>query len=540
VVVVALAAGCPFLTPSSKDPCADVTCSGRGTCSVVDDQAVCRCNAGFRVEGLTCVRPGDGSVVGQVYDARTNAFVRDATVKLGSVLAHTNEQGYFTLGNVAAGTRVLLDVTAESYARGTKVVEVTGGTSTYVRINLLRFDAEQTFDVAAGGTVAARGATITFPASAFTATGSVTARLAVLDPSIPAELATFPGDFTTDSEGLLESFGAVAIEVEDAAGNTLNLASGKTAQVAIPVRAGSPDTMPLWSFSPTTGVWRQEGNLSGCADGVCDQATITHLSWWNADVVYETTCVNVCIKNPDQTPAVGVSIEATGVDYNGTSSAFSGEDGCACLLVKRNAQVSIVAVFSGGVAGPTTVTTPAAEAQCGSPACLVVADALVVTTPKFQATLTWDEAPNDLDSHLTGPCDPAAEYCEGRFHVYYGNKGLLSGPPWAMLDTDDTTSFGPEITTISQCIAGTYRYAIHNYSGSPDMATSGASVFLLLPDGSARTLPIPTANPSAERAWIVGDLTCTGSATPSTNCACTWQDVNTFGPADDTSYNPPN
>lgn len=90
--------------------------------------------------------------------------------------------------------------------------------------------------------------------------------------------------------------------------------------------------------------------------------------------------------------------------------------------------------------------------------------------------LRWGAAPRDLDSHLTGPTESGS-----RFHVYYAGSGNLAGSPYAALDIDDVSSYGPETITISRQFAGTYRYSIHDYSNrslnpSTALATSGAQV----------------------------------------------------------------
>ncbi|MFH1812171.1 MAG: hypothetical protein ABIJ09_25770, partial [Pseudomonadota bacterium] len=527
-------------TPGT-DLCEGVTCSGHGSCQASGDVASCNCASGFSADGLDCIAdpPRGASLIGQVVDALYGSSIDGARVQVGAQTYDANEQGYFTISDVTPDQRVTLLASAPDYARGGVKVIPRRGEATFVRIALLAFSASDSFDAATGGTVTSGSASVTFPAGALAATGPVTVSLAVLDPSSEAARTAFPGGFETSDGGMLESFGALGIEVTDASGQLVNLAAGQNAQIVIPVTSGAPDSIPLWSFNETTGAWVEEGSLGGCADGVCDSVNISHLSWWNADQVLETTCVRVCVHNQDGSIAAGVSVYASGYDYNGDSSGTTGDDGCLCLEVKRASTVSLSAFFSGGVAGPVQVTAPAATAQCGDAACYQVPDPLIVSTPKFQAVLSWSEQPSDLDSHFTGPCDPSDSGCTDRFHVYYSSPGALAAPPWAVLDTDDTTSFGPEIVTLAMCLAGTYRYAIHNYSGSPGIETSLAKVFLTLPDGSNQTVDVPTSNPDASLVWIVGDLTCRGSASQaSSSCDCTWQSRNTFGPADDTSYNP--
>jgi hypothetical protein len=101
---------------------------------------------------------------------------------------------------------------------------------------------------------------------------------------------------------------------------------------------------------------------------------------------------------------------------------------------------------------------------------------LVITPPPpegaLRLVLTWGEAPNDLDSHLTGP-----DGTGGRFHVYFASRsyGLTN------LDVDDTSSYGPETVTVFPDGVGTYRYSVHNWSdqspgGSQGIAASPARV----------------------------------------------------------------
>ncbi len=94
----------------------------------------------------------------------------------------------------------------------------------------------------------------------------------------------------------------------------------------------------------------------------------------------------------------------------------------------------------------------------------------LLTAGEVRIVLTWGETPRDLDSHLWLP--PTRPY-----HVYYSRTGSLDGCPDAALDVDDTSSYGPETITVAQQVAGgNYVYYVYNYSGSPDLAGSGAKV----------------------------------------------------------------
>ncbi len=121
--------------------------------------------------------------------------------------------------------------------------------------------------------------------------------------------------------------------------------------------------------------------------------------------------------------------------------------------------------------------------------------ATATAPPPVRAVLQWGSTPSDLDFHLTGPTATA-----GRFHVYYGSPGSLTSAPFASLDRDDTSAFGPETITISQLAAGgPYRFSVHDFSNlnadsdspSSALAGSGATVTLYLASGFSQVFPVP-------------------------------------------------
>lgn len=100
----------------------------------------------------------------------------------------------------------------------------------------------------------------------------------------------------------------------------------------------------------------------------------------------------------------------------------------------------------------------------------------------IRIVLNWGATPTDLDSHLTGP-DKASPGT--RFHIFYAQPGNLDSDPFAALDVDNTSGFGPETITITQQSSGVYRYSVYDFadgdttSGSP-LAASGARVDLYI------------------------------------------------------------
>jgi uncharacterized protein YfaP (DUF2135 family) len=69
--------------------------------------------------------------------------------------------------------------------------------------------------------------------------------------------------------------------------------------------------------------------------------------------------------------------------------------------------------------------------------------------------LSWGAAPADVDSYLLTPSGSK---------IYYGSRGSLQVAPFANLDVDDTSSFGPEVVTINRLMVGAYTYGVDNFS----------------------------------------------------------------------------
>lgn len=86
----------------------------------------------------------------------------------------------------------------------------------------------------------------------------------------------------------------------------------------------------------------------------------------------------------------------------------------------------------------------------------------ILSSGETRIVLTWGSTPSDIDSHLTGPISGSIS----RFHVYFNAEGSSTSSPYASLDVDDMSSYGPETITIYQQFDGIYRYSVHDYSNS--------------------------------------------------------------------------
>lgn len=92
----------------------------------------------------------------------------------------------------------------------------------------------------------------------------------------------------------------------------------------------------------------------------------------------------------------------------------------------------------------------------------------------LRIVLTWGSSPSDLDSHLCGPTSNGIR----RFHTYYSNRSYFEGRNMhAFLDRDDTTSYGPETSTVYDInSSGKYSFYVHDYSNRGSKTSSSLSL----------------------------------------------------------------
>ncbi|KJS15187.1 MAG: hypothetical protein VR69_14975 [Peptococcaceae bacterium BRH_c4b] len=137
--------------------------------------------------------------------------------------------------------------------------------------------------------------------------------------------------------------------------------------------------------------------------------------------------------------------------------------------------------------------------------------------------LTWGENPHDLDSHLIGPALVGPAPDGSLFHIYYGNKVYeYNGTVYVDLDLDDTSSYGPETTSIYNYVDGKYRFYVKNFSGDGTLRYSGAKVEVYK-GGLVTPVKVYNVEPGdgSESFWTVFDIIVSGSE-------ITFEDVNQY------------
>ncbi|MDA3944038.1 MAG: PKD domain-containing protein [Bacteroidetes bacterium] len=122
-----------------------------------------------------------------------------------------------------------------------------------------------------------------------------------------------------------------------------------------------------------------------------------------------------------------------------------------------------------------------------------------LATGQMRFVLNWGADPRDLDSHLNTP-----EIEGNTYHIYYSDQGNIESAPYAALDHDITSGYGPETMTIYEKFPGTYQYYIYKYAGDGPITASQAVVQIYGQNGLLQTLQVPT-NGTGDY-WYVCDI----------------------------------
>jgi uncharacterized protein YfaP (DUF2135 family) len=449
----------------------------------------------------TLTVPGPDVVYGRVTDAASGAGVPGVRVSAGTLSATSDSNGDFEIASVPRTSRATVIFSSTTHAETARTTAVAIG-ATELNVRLLPLATTADLPVASGGTVTLAGsaAQVSLPADAVQRadgslpTGNLRVRMTPINPAI--DVNAMPGDYTTLVSGIatpIESFGALAVELVDDTGQVLNLRTGQSATLRIPLgsrNTSPPATVPLFWYDNASGRWVQEGSatLAGSGSGRYYEGTVSHFTVWNADRVYDTVRVNGCVADAAGVRVAGATVSTDGIDYSGATSAVTDANGDFTVLIKKDAAAIMVA-SAGGLPtntqriGPYSATTTISN-------CLAQGENGNGVTMK----LTWGEQPRDLDSHLYGP--------DGS-HVFYASRGTLTAAPFANLDVDDVSSFGPEVVTITRLMVGTYRYAVHNFSGQASGLFSGsaARVELSLAGRSNEVFTLPTSGETIDTDW---------------------------------------
>ncbi len=181
-------------------------------------------------------------------------------------------------------------------------------------------------------------------------TGTVDVILHHLDPADENMRDQMPGmlyaqDEDGEAQGLV-TLGMLAVELRGANGEDLNLMSGSTATITMPVDPSiisyAPTTIPLWYFDEVNGVWIEEGEATLIGTEYIGE--VSHFSFWNYDIPTDASVVCLVLTDEDGNALANSLVTITSPTF-GTTSGTTNNDGEVCGYMP-NGEVLELNVYS--------------------------------------------------------------------------------------------------------------------------------------------------------------------------------------------------
>lgn len=278
-----------------------------------------------------------------------------ARVSIYNALAVTNQSGLFEFKNIEAPKdAALVKVEKDGYFTGSAMSGSRSGAQQYVRVTMMSKGAPKTVNGAAGGVLQwPDGLKITVqPNTLRRADGSLYGGEAEvfarwLDPTNPELGGIMPGALMArDEEGrerVLATYGMVALELKDAAGNDLELKTDAFVEAEIPIPAEllatAPLEIPLWYFDLEEERWLLKGACQKSGGSyVCK---VGGGGYWNCDIPLEPICLSGTFFQSDSTPALYTKVIVEDLTDNFIYWGYTDLNGFFCGSVPKGAPLKI-------------------------------------------------------------------------------------------------------------------------------------------------------------------------------------------------------
>lgn len=338
--------------------------------------------------------------IGQVIN-ESNQPIEGVEVKVGAVTKYTDARGIFVIKNAAVYEKFAYITAKKSgFINGSRTVVPNSG-STTVKIMMLSASVVATV---ASGTASvvplSNGAKVSFDGNFKTESGaaysgSVKVMMHHLDPSDPTTKDKMPGSLlaqnNSGAQRILETFGMLNVELQDASGNKLQIVNPTSIEMPISAfqLATAPTTIPLWYFDETLGYWKEEGSATKVGNKYV--GTVNHFSWWNCDAPFPTVSLVVNVISANEAPMVGVRVELVVNSEGGsvTAPGYTNAEGQVSGLIPAN-QTLTMNIYSTNPACPNQIiyTQQIGPFSSNTVLPLVVVSASALNTTVVQGTLT--------------------------------------------------------------------------------------------------------------------------------------------------------
>lgn len=264
--------------------------------------------------------------IGQVVNENSEP-IEGVEIKAGSIIKHTDSKGVFVIKGADVYEKFAY-ITAKKlgFINGSRTIVPNSGMNT-IKITLLAATVQATVRSGVASNVPlSNGAKVTFDGNFKTESGesysgSVRVVMHHLDPTDASTPDKMPGSLiaqnSNGSQRILETYGMLNIELQDAVGNKLQIVN--PTRIEMPISSSqlgvAPSTIPLWYFDETAGYWKEEGSATKVGNNYV--GTVKHFSWWNCDAQFPTVNLEITVLNSNQVPMSGVHVELIRNNSNG-------------------------------------------------------------------------------------------------------------------------------------------------------------------------------------------------------------------------------
>jgi hypothetical protein len=179
----------------------------------------------------------------------------------------------------------------------------------------------------------------------------------------------------------LQSFGMIDVEMQDAAGNPLQLAPGQQATLTFTIPDSllsvAPASIPLWYFNDTTGRWIQQGTAVRQGNSYIGQ--VGHFTFWNCDAPMGTVNFEVHVIDQFGNPLAYRYIQFQ-LDGYGARGGYTDSTGFAQGLIPKGEHLLMqVLTECGGFIGGVNVGPALTDQNLGTVTVNIVNAKLTIT-----------------------------------------------------------------------------------------------------------------------------------------------------------------
>jgi len=259
---------------------------------------------------------------GKIVDINNNP-VSGVEIAMSGQTTTTDATGNFSLSGISVKERfAYMTATKNGYVKGSRAVMPHDGLNK-VKIMLLPLNVVAIVPTGVMSTVSLPNSTkIIFDGDFMTESGAayncylkvVLNHLFSRDPFVFDKMpGNLIGTRTDGSISGMETYGMINVELIGDNNEKLELSSGHTANITLPIASNQLDTapeyIPLWSFNETKGLWEEEGFSRKVGNKYI--GNVSHFCWWNNDCSFVVATLYVTVKNADGTPVQGVRVTIT-------------------------------------------------------------------------------------------------------------------------------------------------------------------------------------------------------------------------------------